>query len=205
MRLVNKRRFISCMSVLVILIVACIYTCTSIAQHVVQYIVVQPTCTPIPSPTIEPTATVVPTPIPTPYIEPIIEKVSRGDTYREEDLMLLAKLIYGEAGSESMGGKLAVGTVVMNRMEHSNKKLYGGPTLKGVIYEEGQFDCLQSNWEEPDKDSISAARQVLEGYRSFRSSIVFYYNPKTSTDKHFIKSIKVVIKIGHHVFGEANE
>lgn len=52
-----------------------------------------------------------------------------------QDLEVLAALIQCEAGGESYVGQVAVGNVVMNRMEsgvHPN-------TVMGVIYEAGQF------------------------------------------------------------------
>lgn len=55
-------------------------------------------------------------------------------------LELLAALIYCEAGGESYEGQLAVGAVVVNRM---NSKSYPN-TLKGVIYQKGQFGPASS-------------------------------------------------------------
>ncbi|MCM1252142.1 MAG: cell wall hydrolase [Clostridium sp.] len=52
-----------------------------------------------------------------------------------DDLKLLATLIYCEAGSESYNGKLAVGSVVMNRVRSG---AYPN-TISGVIYASGQF------------------------------------------------------------------
>lgn len=55
---------------------------------------------------------------------------------REENETLLAALIYSEAGA-SYEDKLAVGTVVMNRLK---MHLYGALTLEDVIYEPNQFE-----------------------------------------------------------------
>lgn len=52
-----------------------------------------------------------------------------------DDIRLLAALIYCEAGSESYQGQLAVGAVVMNRV---NSGAYPN-TISGVIYASGQF------------------------------------------------------------------
>jgi spore germination cell wall hydrolase CwlJ-like protein len=130
------------------------------------------------------------------------KKIDRGNVHRPEDIQLLAKVIHGEAGNQTYSGKLAVGTVIMNRMIHPNKKSFGGPTMKGVIFKHGQFDCVQSNWEDPDEDSIKAAKQVLNGYRSFRSSIVYYFNPDIATDHAFMRTVSVVMTIDNHSFGE---
>jgi spore germination cell wall hydrolase CwlJ-like protein len=88
-------------------------------------------------------------------------------------------------------------------MINNNTELFGGPTLEGVVLKEGQFDGVNSHLfdKEPSTDSMKAARQVLvEGYRTYGPEVVYYYNPKTSTDKTFINSIKVVGKIGQHNF-----
>ncbi len=51
------------------------------------------------------------------------------------DLKLLAALIYCEAGNQCYDGKVAVGAVVLNRME--SKRFPN--SLSGVIYQRGQF------------------------------------------------------------------
>lgn len=134
------------------------------------------------------------------------KKPSRGgQVANEANVRLLARLIHGEAGVESMAGKLAVGTVIMNRMDNPNQRLFGGPDLKGVIYKDGQFDCVQdkSLWNEPiSAEDIEAARKILDGYRTFNDSVVYYYNPTISTDTRFINSIEKVMTIGNHVFAK---
>ena len=56
------------------------------------------------------------------------------------DLVLLAALIYCEAGGESYEGQLAVGCVVMNRVRSSSFP----NTVSGVIYQSGQFSPVAS-------------------------------------------------------------
>lgn len=52
-----------------------------------------------------------------------------------DDLTLMAAIIYCEAGAEPYEAQLAVGAVIMNRVEHRNYP----NTLYGVIYQKGQF------------------------------------------------------------------
>lgn len=129
--------------------------------------------------------------------------------YTMDDVYLLAQLIYSEARGEELYGKLAVATVVLNRVEHAPAWMSQGKrTLEGVVFCPGQFDGVKTKafYEQFDEESLKAARMVLlEGYRSFRSSVLYFYNPKISTDKKFIDSIKPVIKIGNHVFAEDKE
>ena len=59
---------------------------------------------------------------------------------QQENVRLLAALIYCEAGNQPYDGKVAVGAVVMNRIE---SKRYPH-TLEGVIYQKGQFTPASS-------------------------------------------------------------
>lgn len=58
------------------------------------------------------------------------------EKYSEEDLRYMASIIQCEAGNQCLAGKQAVGIVVMNRVNH---EIYFADTVKGVIYEAGQF------------------------------------------------------------------
>jgi hypothetical protein len=57
----------------------------------------------------------------------------------DDDLMLLARLVESKAGNQSMAGKLAVASVVWNRTQYWNHKLFG-TTIKEVILQDGSFD-----------------------------------------------------------------
>lgn len=54
---------------------------------------------------------------------------------KTSDIKLLAALIYCEAGNQPYEGKVAVGAVVLNRMESRRFP----NTLEGVVYQRGQF------------------------------------------------------------------
>lgn len=56
-------------------------------------------------------------------------------TYTEEELDLLARLIYSEGGIESYDTQLKIGSVVMNRVDDP----YFPNTIREVIYQENQF------------------------------------------------------------------
>ncbi len=81
------------------------------------------------------------------------------------DTYLLGAIIQCESGGESYEGKLAVGSVVMNRVKSS----YFPNTIAGVIYEPGQFSpvasgrlayCMQTG---VDSACLQAAQEVLNG------------------------------------------
>lgn len=80
--------------------------------------------------------------------------------------MLLAALIWCEAGNQSYEGKLAVGAVVMNRVRSSAYP----DTIHGVIYASGQFTPAMSGkvnrvYESGkiDQGCIDAAEEALSG------------------------------------------
>lgn len=60
--------------------------------------------------------------------------------YTEGDRKLLANIIYCEAGNQSFEGQLAVGAVVINRVESS----VFPDTIVGVIYQNNQFSPVKS-------------------------------------------------------------
>ena len=61
---------------------------------------------------------------------------------READQRLLAALIFCEAGNQPYEGQVAVGAVVMNRV---NSGAYPG-SIREVIYQSGQFGPAMTGW-----------------------------------------------------------
>ena len=122
--------------------------------------------------------------------------ISSGGGYNSADYELLARLISAEARGESYLGQVAVGAVVLNRMEHPSFP----DTLAGVVYQNGAFSCLyDGQFYEPIADSAySAARDALNGLDPSGGAI-YYYNPKTATNK-WIRSRPVITTIGRHIF-----
>ena len=83
----------------------------------------------------------------------------------QSDAYLLAAIIQCEAWGEPYDGKLAVGSVIMNRVRSS----YFPNTVSGVIYQGGQFSPVASGRlayrleQGVDSDCMSAAQAVLGG------------------------------------------
>ena len=116
--------------------------------------------------------------------------------YSSADYELLARIISAEARGESYLGQVAVGAVVLNRIEHPSFP----DTLSGVVYQRGAFSCLyDGQFYEPISDSsYSAARDALNGLDPSGGAI-YYYNPSTATSK-WIFSRPVITVIGNHTF-----
>lgn len=131
--------------------------------------------------------------------------------YSEKELYLAAKLVHCEAGVDSWDGKIAVFNVVLNRAEHWNKNLYGGPTLEGVILHKlgtHVFSCVDDKelWaEEPCEEDYEVVYEVLSGNRPLSSDYLYYYNPDVYINGKPCKGTPGVKydkeKIGMHLFG----
>lgn len=116
--------------------------------------------------------------------------------YSQSDVTLLAKLIAAEARGESYKGQVAVGAVVLNRVEHSSFP----DSIAGVIYQKGAFSCVNdSNWSvAPNETSIKAAKDCINGWDPSGGAI-YYYNPN-KTSNAFMFSRTVITVIGNHRF-----
>ncbi len=112
------------------------------------------------------------------------------------DLQLLARLISAEARGEPYMGQVAVGAVVLNRVDHPSFP----NTISGVIYQAGAFSCLQDGqFEQPVADSAyRAAREAMAGADPTGGAI-YYFNPVTATSK-WIWSRPHILTIGKHRF-----
>ena len=121
---------------------------------------------------------------------------SGGGEYSQSDYNLLARLISAEARGESYTGQVAVGAVVLNRVEHPSFP----NTISGVVYQKGAFSCLDDGqFNQPVAESCyRAAQDALNGWDPSGGAI-YYYNPVTATNK-WIRSRPVIVKIGKHLF-----
>lgn len=114
----------------------------------------------------------------------------------DANIYLLARIISAEARGEPYTGQVAVGAVVLNRIEHPSFP----DTLAGVIYQNGAFTAVtDGQFNEPISDSAyRAARDALNGWDP-TGGCIYYYNPSKTSNK-FIWSRPVVITIGAHRF-----
>lgn len=116
--------------------------------------------------------------------------------FSSSDVDLLAKIISAESRGEPYQGQVAVGAVILNRIEHPSFP----NTLAGVIYQPGAFSCLYDGGvNAPVADSAyRAARDAING-NDPSGGAVYYYNPAKSTNK-WIFSRPVITVIGSHRF-----
>ena len=111
-------------------------------------------------------------------------------------LDLLARLISAEARGEPYEGQVAVGAVVLNRVNHPSFP----NSVAEVIYQPGAFSCLDDGqFDEPVAESAyRAARDAVNGWDPSYGAI-YYFNPVTATSK-WIWSRPLIVNIGKHRF-----
>ncbi|HIT56711.1 MAG TPA: spore cortex-lytic enzyme [Candidatus Galloscillospira stercoripullorum] len=109
---------------------------------------------------------------------------------------LLARVISAEARGEPYSGQVAVGAVILNRVEHPSFP----NTIAGVVYQPGAFTCMvDGQFDQPVADSAyKAARDALNGADPSGGAI-YYFNPATATSS-WIWSRPLITVIGKHRF-----
>jgi N-acetylmuramoyl-L-alanine amidase len=123
-------------------------------------------------------------------------------TISASDKDLLARLVHAEAKGEPFAGKVAVATVVLNRVDHPDFP----NTIKDVIYERSggyyAFTPVQNGTirEPADRESYLAVEEAL-AFRGLGSGSLFFYNPKTAKSS-WLRSKQVTVVIGNHVFAK---
>jgi N-acetylmuramoyl-L-alanine amidase len=109
---------------------------------------------------------------------------------------LLARLVRAEAQGEPYAGKVAVARVVLNRVESSQFP----NTIKGVIYQSGQFSPVSNG--SITKPASSEDFRVVEDALSIGGSAsgsLFFYNPAIATSR-WLDSRPTTEVIGNHTF-----
>lgn len=99
---------------------------------------------------------------------------SYGYSADESEVRLLARVITAEAGGETYDGMLAVGTVVMNRVDSPDYP----DTVKGVLTQKNQFADPSSK---PSNEALKAAREILSGKRIFPEGVLMFQRKKTDS------------------------
>ena len=117
-------------------------------------------------------------------------------TSQSASLDLLARVISAEARGEPYSGQVAIGAVILNRVEHPSFP----NTIAGVVYQPGAFTCMvDGQFNEPVAESaVRAAREALNGVDPSGGAI-YYFNPNTATSA-WIWSRPLIKVIGNHRF-----
>lgn len=124
--------------------------------------------------------------------------IASGDSFYDADSVYwLSRIISAESGNQPLDGKLAVGTVIMNRVESPQFP----NTIYEVIFAPNQFSPTRNGaiHREPNAESVIAAKLVLEGIRVGGSSL-YFVNPSISPNSWAQRNRTYITTIGAHSF-----
>lgn len=116
----------------------------------------------------------------------------------KNDIDLMAKLVYGESRGEPFEGKVAVASVVLNRLLSPNFP----NTIEGVIFQTNAFSCVRNRdiKANPDQSCYDAVYEAING-KDPTNEALFFYNPTIATCSWMKQTQKKDTKsIGNHVF-----
>ena len=135
------------------------------------------------------------------YINGTPSPITSADKYYASDAVYwLSRIISAESRGESLLGQIAVGTVVMNRVESSSFP----NTIWGVIFDKKygvQFSPVSNGtiYQEPTSTAILAAKICLEGFRT-PGEPVYFLRPSASTSSWIVNNRPYVYTVGNHYF-----
>lgn len=124
--------------------------------------------------------------------------IASGASYYDGDSVYwLSHIINAESGNQPLEGKLAVGTVIMNRVVSSRFP----SSISEVICAPNQFTPVRSGSinRTPNTESVIAAKLVLEGVRVGGNSL-YFVNPSTAPNSWAQRNRPYVTTIGAHAF-----
>lgn len=122
-----------------------------------------------------------------------------------KEMACMSQAVHGEAGNQSMKGKIAVAFVIKHRAESGSFP----DGICQVIHQKGQFKFFKNlRWhkrtpaeEQQMEDSVKAAYLVMnEEVNDPTRGALYYVNPKMARDTGWLKHMKRLVRIEDHVF-----
>lgn len=126
------------------------------------------------------------------------QPLEHGDTYYDPDTMYwLSRVISAESQGEPLIGQIAVGNVVLNRL---NSPVFPN-SLYEVIFQTGQFEPVENGTihHEPYHLSVLAAKLCLEGAEVV-GDCLYFFAPALSTGSWIVNNRTYYTTIGCHRF-----
>lgn len=122
---------------------------------------------------------------------------SGAEVYSEDVIYWLSRIINAESGNQTLSGKIAVGNVVLNRVDNS---LFPS-TVYDVIFQKNQFSPTSNGtiYNTPNAQSIIAAKLCLEGATTAENCL-YFVNPVISANSWAARNRTYVQTIGEHAF-----
>ncbi|MFF2450536.1 cell wall hydrolase [Neobacillus sp. NPDC058068] len=138
-----------------------------------------------------------------PKVEAPVEEIATpAISISDKEKDLFARLVEAEAKGEPYEGKVAVATVVLNRVESPQFPDTVTEVINEVVGKAYAFSPVQNGeiTKPASEESTQAVEEALKREDTLHDSI-FFYNPKIATD-NWIRSRQTVETIGNHVFAK---
>lgn len=127
------------------------------------------------------------------------QNLSRG--YSRDDVYWLARIIHAESEGESFIGKIAVGSVILNRVKSPDFP----NSIYGVIFDK-QYGYTQFSpvldgriYNTPDNESYRAAQAAIDGQRPVGPAL-YFLNPSKSQNFWIPNNRQYMMSLGQHQF-----
>ena len=130
------------------------------------------------------------------------ETVEPAVSLSNEEKDLFARLVEAEAKGESYEGKVAVATVVLNRVESPEFPDTVTNVINEVVGSAYAFSPVQNG--EINKPASDESKRAVEEALTRKDRLhdsIYFYNPEIATDS-WIRTREVVTTIGNHVFAK---
>ena len=137
----------------------------------------------------------------TTYLTRLRSAVISGEEYYDEDeLYWLSKIIHAEAQGEPFDGKLAVGNVILNRVESEEFP----DTVYDVIFDDEhgvQFTPTVNGAieQKPNAESVLAAKLCLDD-AVLNEEMLYFLNEKIASSLWIPQNRRFIMEIGEHRF-----
>ena len=116
----------------------------------------------------------------------------------QNDIYLMSQIVYAESKGEPFEGKVAVASVILNRVLSPNFP----DTIEEVVFQPNAFSCVINNEIQvsPTQECFDAVHEAINGHDPTREAL-FFYNPEIATCSWMQEVDKTnITPIGHHVF-----
>ncbi len=127
---------------------------------------------------------------------PLTWNTLRKVSVNQNEMEMMAKLVYAESRGEPFIGQVGVAAVIMNRLKSPKFP----KTISGIIFQPGAFTAIDDGqyWQKPDATAYRAVWNAVRGWDPTYGAL-YYFNPNTATSG-WIWSRPQTVRLGEHIF-----
>ncbi len=116
----------------------------------------------------------------------------------ERESELLARLVTAEASGEPFEGKVAVVSVILNRIKDGKFP----KTITANIFKPHEFESVANGliWKQPHDEAYKAVEAACKGWDPTNGA-KYFFNPAKVKGRSWVWTRTIVERIGNHVFG----